>query len=138
VDEVLADPDIMADSASAALLIEAQLAVLRSETGLTDAEVVRVPFLHHPIDGVSTAYQPGTVNGLLIDPHTWAAPDPHGPIVDGKDLFKVQLEQTLGAVGLAVRWVENWNLYHRDAGEVHCGTNVSRELANAAWWEVVP
>jgi len=138
VDEVLADADIMADSALATLLIEEQLALLRSETGLTEADVVRVPFLHHPIDGVSIAYQPGTVNGLLIDGRTWAAPDPHGPIVEGRDLFKVQLEEALGAVGLEVRWVENWNLYHRQGGEVHCGTNVSRELTRAAWWEALP
>ena len=30
--------------------------------------------------------------------------------------------------------VGNWDVYHRNLGEVHCGTNVSRRL-DARWWE---
>ncbi len=67
IDDVLADTDVMNESAAAALEVDAQLEILKKETGLTDAEIVRVPFLHQPADGYSLAYQPGTVNVLSIN-----------------------------------------------------------------------
>ena len=84
--------------------------------------------------GFSLAYQPGTVNGLAFALDTFAAPDPHGPIIAGKDLFKSQLETALGGVGVQVKWVEDWDLYHRFSGEVHCGTNSRRDASTQTWW----
>lgn len=134
--KVLANTDVMSESASTAAHVQSQLAILKAETGLTDAEIIRVPYLHEPVQGASVAYQPGTVNGLVLADDTFAAPDPHGPVIDGKDLFKVQLEGALGKVGVKVAWVEDWDLYHREVGEVHCGTNSKRGLLpNERWWE---
>jgi protein-arginine deiminase len=138
VSAVLANPDVMQASAEAAVKVDAQLAILKRETGVTDAEIVKVPFLHQPVFGGSLAYQPGTVNLFVIDERTVAVPDPHGPVVDGRDLFKTQLEQALSPYQVRVQWVENWNLYHRAAGEVHCGTNAMRAIPSVKWWEVTP
>jgi protein-arginine deiminase len=138
ISQLLANADVMQASAEAAVKVDEQLAILKRETGLTDAEIVKVPFLHEPVMGSSLAHQPGTVNLFVIDERTVAVPDPHGPVINGKDLFKTQLETALAPYQVRVQWVENWNLYHRAAGEVHCGTNAMRAIPSIKWWEVTP
>ena len=135
IDEVLANTQIMSESAKAAVEVDAQLDILRSVTGITDAEIIPVPFLHWPAYGYSLAYQPGTVNGTYLSDLHFAAPNPHGPIIDGKDIFKVQLEETLQPFGITVDWIENWDGFHRLDGEVHCGSNSDRRIPNIKWWE---
>jgi protein-arginine deiminase len=135
VSELLADVDVMTRSSTAAADIEAQLDIVRAETGLTDEEIVRVPFLHHSVSGKATAYQPGTVNLLALSRTRVVAPDPHGPLIDGVDPFKRQLEEALAEHGIEVTWIDAWDLYHRQLGEVHCGTNASRAIPDVKWWE---
>ncbi|MBX3207316.1 MAG: protein-arginine deiminase [Labilithrix sp.] len=135
IDQVLADPDVMSASAEAVFEVNAQLAIIKAETGLTDAEIVRVPFLHMTVDGHSVAYQPGMVNGLYIADGHFVAPDPHGPVIGGKDIFKAAMQSALAPVGVTVHFAEDWDTYHRNLGEVHCGTNATRRIPTAKWWE---
>ncbi len=135
IDEVLADTDVMAASAEAAAEVDAQLEIIATETGLTKAEILPIPFIHYKIYGGSVAYQPGMVNALVLDAKHLAAAEPHGPMIDGKDPFKTAVETTLTAQGIEVEWVEDWDAYHRNLGEVHCGSNVFREIPVAKWWE---
>ena len=135
ISQVLADTQVMNESAASAAEVDAQLAIIKAATGLTDAEIIRVPYLHEPVGGQSLAYMPGTVNGVLMTSKVFAAPDPHGPIIGGKDIFKVQLETALAAFGVQVKWVEDWYLYHINAGEAHCGSNTMRKIPSTLWWE---
>ena len=58
--EVLADTDVMSASAEAAAEVAAQLAIIKAETGLTDAEIIQHPVPPHDrSSGDSIAYQPG-------------------------------------------------------------------------------
>lgn len=138
ISALLAKTDIMMASAEAAVKVDEQLAIFKRETGIADAEIIKVPFLHEDVQGTSLAHMPGTVNMFVLDDKTVAVPNPHGPIIDGKDLFQKQLEDALAPYGYTVKWVENWNLYHRLAGEVHCGTNAMRAIPSTKWWEVTP
>lgn len=133
--QVLADTDVMSRSASAAAEVAAQLEIIKRETGLTDAEIIRVPFLHHTEYGASIAYQPGFVNGFVVGDRDFIAPDPFGPIIDGQDMFKKDFEAKLSAIGYTVRWIDDWDLYHVNLGEVHCATNAARKIPEAKWWE---
>lgn len=133
--DVLADSQVMQASAEAAAEVDGQLEVLKRETGLTDDEIIHVPYLHTIHDGKSIAYQPGTVNGLYLASNRFAAPDPHGPVIDGKDMFKEALSVPLAKIGITVDWVEDWDAYHRNFGEVHCASNTSRQIPTARWWE---
>ncbi len=135
VSQVLADVDVMTQSSLAAAEIDAQIAIVKEATGLGDDEIIRVPYLHEPTAGRSVAYQPGTVNLLVLSRSVVVAPDPHGPMIGGKDIFKAQLEEELGKQGITVRWADTWDLLHRHAGEVHCGTNATRAIPDARWWE---
>jgi protein-arginine deiminase len=135
ISQVLADTNVMSTSARAAAEIDAQLEILKRETGITEAEIIRVPFLHHTEFGAAVAWQPGFVNGYVAGLSDFIAPDPFGPVIDGKDIFKADFESKLTAIGYNVRWIDDWDLYHVGAGEVHCGTNAARKIPEAKWWE---
>ena len=136
ISEVLADTDVMNESAWAAVKVDDQVADIVAATGLTSSEMVAVPFLHWETSGWSVAYQPGTVNGIYMADDVFGAPDPHGPVINGQDIFKSQLVSALAPYGIDVYWIENWDLYHRLLGEVHCGTNATRAVpASTKWWE---
>ncbi|MFI7677619.1 protein-arginine deiminase family protein [Actinophytocola sp. NPDC049390] len=126
IDEVLADERLLADNEEAARHIDDQISVLAAETGLTD--LVRVPVLFtKPREiGLFVAATPGIPNGLSIDAHTFAAPDPHAPVVDGEDIFQSVTERALR--GVDVHWVEDQGWAHLGGGEVHCTTNAWREV----------
>ena len=135
VSAVLADTEVMSASAEAVAEIDAQLELLKAETGITDAEIVRIPFLFGREPDGLRAYQPATVNGAYLSDRDFAAPKPHGPIMGGKDIFETQLERALSAIGLRVHFIETWDLYHTRGGEVHCGTNTTRKIPLLNWWE---
>lgn len=134
INEVLANIDVMGQSSMTAAHVDSQVRILKEATGLTDAEIIRVPYLHESSQGGSLAYQPGTVNGLYVKDNMFASPNPHGPVIAGSDIFKTQLEMALATVGVNVSWVEDWDLYHRASGEVHCGTNTLRAPGAQPWW----
>jgi protein-arginine deiminase len=135
VDEVLADTDVMSASAEAASEIATQLAILKRETGITDAEIVKIPFLHMSYDGQSVAQQPGLVNGVYIADGHFVAPDPHGPMIEGKDILKEAMVAAVAPYGVKVHFAEDWDDYHAALGEVHCGTNTLRKIPDTLWWE---
>jgi protein-arginine deiminase len=136
INNVLNDPDVMNESAFAAVEIDGQLATIKAETGLTDAEIVKIPTLFDNASGYSVAYQPGTVNGIYLSDTVFGPPDPHGPVIGGQDIFKVQMQSALQPYGVSVHFIEDWDLYHRLDGEVHCGSNTTRAIpANTKWWE---
>ncbi len=136
IKDVLADKDVMAKSAEAATEVDNQLAILIKETGLTDDEIIRLPYLHQSAQGYSLAYQPGTVNGIYLSDTVFGAPKPHGPVVGGVDIFEAQMSEAFAKVGITVAFIEDWDLYHRLSGEVHCGTNTYRQVsATEKWWE---
>ena len=63
-------------------------------------------------------------------------PLPREGTTGGVDIFKDQMSDSLGNYGVAVEWIENWDLYHRLLGEVHCGSNATRKIpSNTFWWE---
>jgi protein-arginine deiminase len=133
VNAVLADADLMAASQAAQVSIDAQRAKLVDEIGLDAGEVIDIPFLFERSFGALVAYQPGTVNMLHVGSHV-VAPDPFGPIIDGQDPWKSDLVSRLSAIGLTVHFADDWDEYHTQEGEVHCGTNAQRDIG-LAWWE---
>lgn len=135
VSEVLDNTGFMDASAQAALEIDSQLAILREETGLTDAEIIRVPFLFQEVTGALSALQPALLNLLSVSPTQVVAPEPHGPVVNGQDPFKAYFEEALAAYGIRVHWSDVWSPYHIGGGQVHCATNSAREIPAAKWWE---
>ena len=136
VDDVLGDADLMATNQEDQAILDGILVQLKDELALSDEEVTFTPDLEHSLsDGRSVAYQPGSVNLLHFDRHVVIA-DPFGPKVNGVDVFKKDLNTRLGALGLTTHYTDDWDTYHRNNGETHCGTNSLRVVpADDAWWE---
>ncbi len=134
IDEILDDTRLMQDSARAAVEVDGQLETLRREVGLSEEDLVGIPHLFEDAGGGLVAYQPGMVNGISLQPGFFGPPKPHGPVIDGEDIFESAVENILGALGVEVFWIEAWDVYHVGAGEVHCGSNVERELPQIPWW----
>ena len=135
VSGVLADTAVMAKSAEVAIAEEHQLEQLKAAVGLKDDDVLRVPSLDQPVGGKALAYVPGMVNGIYLSDTVFGAPETHGPLVGGIDPFKATFEATLVTAGIRVVWIEDWDLYHAEAGEVHCGSNTQRAIPSFKWWE---
>jgi protein-arginine deiminase len=146
IDEVLANQDLMAASQDAQAEIDEMLAVMRSEIGLTDDEIVEMPFLFEEQFGQKVAYNPGTANLLAVGDNL-AIAKPWGPVIDGVDIFEADLEARLGTptnqlgsdgMGLMVKFVDDWDWYHALLGEVHCGSNIdAAPPAGEQWWKVL-
>jgi protein-arginine deiminase len=144
IDGALADADLMAWSQTSQSKIDAVVAQLTDEIGLSADEIIEVPVLFEDIAGGKIAWGPGTVN-LLAMGKVVAPPDPFGPVIGGADMWKTDLLERFGAKnalasdgkGLDVVFVDDWDDYHINAGEVHCGTNpeASAPFSSVRWWE---
>ncbi|WP_370943453.1 protein-arginine deiminase family protein [Amycolatopsis sp. cg5] len=155
IGEFLADEQFVRTNQNAASKIDANLAVLRQKTGLTDADIVRVPtlfsyksldwqFLKQDIDRmpagpekdkklaqltamtIAVAEIPNAVNGLVLDGGRYVAPKQYGPLIGGKDVFAEAVTQSLKSTGLTVRYVDDFLGAHMSGGEIHCVTNTLR------------
>jgi protein-arginine deiminase len=135
IDAVLANTAYMTHNQDAAADILEQVNIIKTATGLTDAEIVKVPLLHRLTSSRSVAYIPAIVNGIAISDKVYFAPDPHGPVIGGKDIFKAAFEASMTTWGITVYWVEDWDLFHALDGEIHCATNADRVVgAGETWW----
>ncbi|WP_158891180.1 protein-arginine deiminase family protein [Amycolatopsis anabasis] len=137
VDEVLGDARLLAENSAAARHIDGQISSLLAETGLRADELVRVPVLFRKYGELPVyyAYTPGIPNGISLSEERFAAPDPHGVVVGGRDLFREAAEVELRRVRVRVDWVEDFSWAHLGGGEVHCTTNAWREVGYASsWW----
>lgn len=122
---------------AAAKHIDDQLKVLLKATGLPADELVRLPVLFDevPGSGLLKAMTPGLTNGLSVTVREFVAPDPHGPRLHGRDVFRQVTEQALTRNGVQVHWVEDFFWAHLGGGEVHCATNALRDTSSIKpWW----
>jgi protein-arginine deiminase len=139
INQVLGDPDLANANAWAVAEIADQLSSLKAATGLGDDEILAVASTFEDTGYGLLAHVPGMVNGISLTTSAFGPPDPHGPVIDGKDIFKGQLEAVLQPLGVTVSWIEDWELYHTYWGEVHCGSNTSRVVPDTSpWWEGTP
>ena len=141
IDQALSDRQLLKDNAFAARKIKENLALLKRETGVTDAEIVKIPAMYGSgfggfpgaQDRPVIAYHPGAVNGVVLTPTTYLAPKQWGPVVGGKDILAEAVTKAYAKVGMRVRYLDDWRTHHVSAGEVHCGTNTIR-ATDTAWW----
>jgi protein-arginine deiminase len=130
----------LVDNEAAADHIDQQLKVLLKATGLRADELVRLPVLFNlePNYKLLKAMSPGLVNGLSLTDRQFAAPDPHGPKLNGRDVFRSATESALRPNGVRVHWVEDFFWAHLGGGEVHCATNALRDTSRTTPWWVSP
>lgn len=114
--------------------IEPMIDTLKTEWGLTEDDLIRVPSAYYSNGG---AYVPSMVNALVLNGAILVS-DPHGPEPDGTDLMQAYFEQSLidAGVDLNVHYLDDWR-YHTWSGNVHCATNARREGFTPDIWEAL-
>lgn len=142
VDEALADVNLLSTNEECSKRIDANLEILKRETGLEDAEILRIPALFEgdPLDNENsppldvTACFPAAINSLVLSGfNTSVAPNPFGPVVDGRDVLSEAVTNEFSKIGMNVTFIDDWYTHHSFGGEVHCGTNTIRDMS-AQWW----
>lgn len=140
VEEVLGDPAFVAFNRSQCpTTLTACQAAIQAAAGQDTLSFIPLPALFFGSGTVSganpnntaSAFNPGPSNlqplgGALYMPRQF------GPFnAQGKDFFEEALKST---VPETVYFVDDWEAYHRDLGEVHCGSCVKRSLPDYDWW----
>ncbi|WP_405164370.1 protein-arginine deiminase domain-containing protein [Nocardia sp. NBC_01499] len=134
IDNVLADQKFVADNEFAAQKIEENVTHLVKEIGLQPEEFVRIPGLYELSLGIDdepdalVSFYPGAINGVLINASNYLAPRQWGPIIDGRDVFEAAVTEAYRSAGVAVHYIDEWATLHVAGGEIHCGTNVLRQI----------
>ena len=149
IDDILADGALMADNVTCQTRLNAVQTQLETELGLDPAtDIIQIPslFVEEPLfPGTFAALIPNMVNMLVITRPTFAAnqlviPKPFGPVLPltGEDQLEKNLRDRfdpLGYTGSQIHFVDDFDTYHINLGEVHCGTNSKRRPATTPWWE---
>jgi protein-arginine deiminase len=129
VAEVLSDKPLIAAQEFVQKKIDGVRRTLQDGLGVGDDDIIEIPVLFSAswdkYPGRYGAETTNMVNSLLVG-KTFIVPDPHGPLVDGKDVLLQAVKDRLEPLGVQVVAVDDFYPYHRYAGEVHCGTNATR------------
>ncbi|RSM75924.1 hypothetical protein DMH04_37065 [Kibdelosporangium aridum] len=134
VGELVDNAEFLAGNEEAARHIDEQVKIMLAETGLRADELIRVPVLFRKAP-LFMAFTPGIPNGLSVTDRVFAAPDPHGPVVGGQDVFRQATERAVAASGIRIRWIDSYLWAHIGGGEVHCTTNAWRDTGSMLpWW----
>jgi len=132
VAEVLSDKPLMAIQDLVQKKIDGVRRTLQDGLGVADEDIIEIPVLFNSLGqefpGRFLSETTNMVNSLLIG-KTFIVPDPHGPLVNGKDVLLEAVKDRLEPLGCRVLAVDNFFPYHRYLGEVHCGTNATRRPA---------
>jgi len=104
--------------------------LVKKEFGVEDKDIIFVPS-YYKEDG--RAMIPSMINSLVLNGH-FLAPDPNGPVIDGVDVFKADLENRFEGIPLEIHYIDD-RQYHKWCGNVHCGTNARRAPRETAWWK---
>ena len=112
--------------------------VLKQELDLAEEDIIDLPALfENDGDGRAKSFFPNMVNMLVLKQHL-AIPKPFGPRIDAQCQFEAYVKGVLEPLSLVCHFIDDWDTYFRDGGEIHCGTNSSRQPFTQKWWEIEP
>nr|XP_034975945.1 protein-arginine deiminase type-2-like isoform X2 [Zootoca vivipara] len=112
--------------------------ILKKELGLAEKDIIDLPALFK-IDkqGKAMAYFPNMVNMIVLS-RDLGIPKPFGPIIEAECCLEQHVCSLLEPLGLTCTFIDDVSSYHKQLGEVHCGTNVQRKPSAFKWWNVTP
>uniref|UniRef100_A0AAV2LL36 Protein-arginine deiminase C-terminal domain-containing protein n=2 Tax=Knipowitschia caucasica TaxID=637954 RepID=A0AAV2LL36_KNICA len=75
------------------------------------------------------------VNMIVLGKHL-GIPKPFGPKVNGTCALEQEMVSLMGGLGLSCTFIDDFASYHKQHGEVHCGSNVRRAPFEFKWWNI--
>ncbi|PGH30464.1 hypothetical protein GX50_06755 [[Emmonsia] crescens] len=149
IDHLLSQMQIIEANAKFSKHIKASIDLLKRETGITDADIHGVPAIFRtglifpPNFGIEPerngsselagSLYPPSINGVVLSSTQYLAPNPWGPVVNGRDIMADAVSEVYGTLGFNIGFVDDWNSHHTWGGEVHCATNTIRNGSHR-WW----
>ncbi|XP_034021719.1 protein-arginine deiminase type-2 isoform X2 [Thalassophryne amazonica] len=135
VDEILSDEYLQAENNYAQSCIDWNRDVLKRELDLEDEDIIDLPILFKLENTRALAYYPDMVNMIVLGKHL-GIPKPFGPRVNGRCALESEVSFLMGKLGLSCTFIDDFASYHKNLGEVHCGSNVHRKHFDFKWWEM--
>ncbi|PFH60513.1 hypothetical protein XA68_10827 [Ophiocordyceps unilateralis] len=74
------------------------------------------------------SFYPGSINSIVLSNSTVIAPNPWGPLVDGKDIFAEAVTAAYAKANYTVHFVDDWFSHFIGGGDIHCATNTLRDI----------
>ncbi|KAK1901612.1 Protein-arginine deiminase type-2 [Dissostichus eleginoides] len=146
VDEILNDKGLAAENNYVQSCIDWNRDVLKRELGLDDEDIIDLPILFKLVmeendnnkaetELRAVAYYPDMVNMIVLGKNL-GIPKPFGPKVNGRCALEVEMCSLMEGLGLSCTFIDDFASYHKQLGEVHCGSNVRREPFDFKWWNL--
>ena len=107
--------------------------------GLGVEDIIHLPMLYEGSTRIDTtteradSFFPNMVNMVVLGSHL-AIPKPFGPVLKGECQLEATVRGLLEPLGLTCHFIDDWDIYFRTFGELHCGTNVMRQPFGIPWW----
>ncbi|XP_020637768.3 protein-arginine deiminase type-3 [Pogona vitticeps] len=111
--------------------------VLKEELELTEEDIIDIPQLFSSSCGKANAYFPDMVNMLVLGKYL-GIPKPFGPIIHEQCCLEEKVRSLMEPLGLSCTFIDDFETYHTNLGEIHCGTNVRRKPFSFKWWNMSP
>uniref|UniRef100_H3DLR8 Protein-arginine deiminase n=1 Tax=Tetraodon nigroviridis TaxID=99883 RepID=H3DLR8_TETNG len=135
VDEILKDDHFQAENMYVQGCIDWNRDVLKRKLGLTEEDIIDLPVLFNKDVPRALAFYPDMVNMIVLGKHL-GIPKPFGPKVDGQCMLEAEMCSLMEGLGLECTFIDDFASYHKLLGEVHCGSNVRREMFDFKWWNL--
>ncbi|KAM3496956.1 hypothetical protein MY10362_009675 [Beauveria mimosiformis] len=84
--------------------------------------------------GPAISLYPATINSVVLDNKQILAPNPWGPVIEGRDVLAAGVDAAYKKANYTVLYMDDWFTHHKKVGDVHCGSNAIRELTGVKWW----
>ncbi|NJO93845.1 MAG: protein-arginine deiminase, partial [Hydrococcus sp. RM1_1_31] len=136
--EILDNEDLARDNQRFQGHINWNRELLKEELDLGEEDIIHLPSLFQDDgNGRAETFFPNMVNMIVLNQHL-AIPKPFGPKVNEQCQFEAYVKGVLEPLGKECHFIDDWEPYFRGGGEIHCGTNASRETFPQKWWEIEP
>jgi len=136
IDEVLAQSGFVDYNLQIQERLDSILKHLEKEFDLVGEDIVTIPCLFIPDaaqEELAVSFFPNLLSALVLG-KAFIVPDPHGPLVSGKDLFKKALEEKLEPFSLVVDYLDLGVSHGEMSDGVYRRTSTRRKPHNLDWW----
>jgi protein-arginine deiminase len=140
IKDILADERLEASNKRFQRFINQNQDILIDALGLTADDIIHLPMLFQgstridPTTERADSFFPNIVNMIVLGSHL-AIPKPFGPHLNGVCQLEAAVRSQLEPLGLTCHFIDDWDAYFREHGELHCGTNVVRQPFAYPWWD---
>uniref|UniRef100_A0A8D0DZG7 Protein-arginine deiminase n=1 Tax=Salvator merianae TaxID=96440 RepID=A0A8D0DZG7_SALMN len=137
ISKLLADKSLRSKNEYFQKCIDWNRDILKEELELTEEDIIDIPQLFSPSFNTSKAiaYFPDIVNMLVLGKYL-GIPKPFGPIIEEQCCLEEEVRCLLEPLGLSCTFIDDFETYHLNYGEIHCGTNVRRKPFSFKWWNM--